>query len=359
MIKSRSLVRNLYSIIKAHNIFPNHMDFFYSFARYHWLKARGATTVRGIELAITYKCNYNCCYCSAADFNKNNELSFDEIKKLIDDASKMGLCLISITGGEPILRKDLNEIIAYAKTKKVSCTMFTNASLLTEAKARELKKAGLMRLLVTYYGGNSQTFDEFTNHLGDFNLVRENVERAKKIGLNIGIQIVPTEEELTNGGLEEKIAFSRKNGLTVNFNFPARCGAWKKNMSIPLTRDKFTKVYELFKESWVTNDTLNSLSGERECPAVKRVVYITAQGDVMPCAYVPISWGNIREKSILEIMQQMQQSPVYKKDYDHCIAGENPDWVNRYIDPVYDNPNFKHLPLSVAQHPMKDELKGI
>ena len=352
-------IRNLYSIAKSHNFFIGHTHFFGSMLKYHWLKSWGHTTIRGIELAITYRCNFNCVYCSAKDFERDNELTFCEIQRLLDDASKMGLCVLSITGGEPLLREDLVEIITYAKRKGISSTMFTNASLLTEDKVRELKKAGLLRLLVTYYGGDSRTWDSFTRSPIRLDQVQKNVQHAKRMGLHVSLQIVPDEEDLFRGGLENKIAFARENGLTVNFNFPARCGGWKHNKRVPLSQDKLTKVYELFKETWVTNDTLNSIWGKRECPAIKRVVYITAQGDVIPCAYVPITWGNIRKTPLKGIIRDMQSSPVYGKIYDHCIAGENPPWVNRYIDPIYENVDYGRLPIPVAHHPLKDELWGI
>jgi MoaA/NifB/PqqE/SkfB family radical SAM enzyme len=312
-----------------------------------------------MELAVTYKCNFECVYCSAVDFEQDKrELSFEEICKLFDDAYKMGLCVVSITGGEPMIREDLGAIIAYAKKKGISCTMFTNARLLTERKTIEYKKAGLLRLMVTYYGGDEDSFAKFTKQKNAFEQVQENVVRAKRMGLHVSLQIVPTEDDLVDGGLEEKVGFARKHGLSVNFNFPARCGGWKNNKRVPLSQDKFGKVYKLFSETWVTNDTLNSISGKRRCPAVKSVVYITAQGDVIPCAYVPLSWGNIRERALHDIIKDMQKSPTYGKAYDHCVAGENPEWVNRYIDPIYESTNFDKLPMNVKSHPRKEELWG-
>ncbi|MFX1437574.1 MAG: radical SAM protein, partial [Promethearchaeota archaeon] len=85
-----------------------------------------------MTFAVSYNCQCNCIHCSAGKhFRKDQkELTTEEAKKLIDEAQNLGVSIITFTGGEPLLREDIFELISYVDTKKAMPMMFTNGEFL-------------------------------------------------------------------------------------------------------------------------------------------------------------------------------------------------------------------------------------
>ncbi|MBU1178898.1 radical SAM protein [Patescibacteria group bacterium] len=91
---------------------------------------------------VTRRCNFNCSYCYVRD-NNAPEMTFEEMKLVIDKLKKMGCRMVAFMGGEPTLRKDLLDIIKYIRQKKMLSYLPTNGSLLTPQYIEELVQAGL------------------------------------------------------------------------------------------------------------------------------------------------------------------------------------------------------------------------
>ena len=88
-------------------------------------------------LELTYRCNNKCvhCYCNLPENDEHamqDELTTEEIKKLLDDLASMGSIWLLITGGEPLLRPDFEEIYLHAKKKGFLITLFSNGTLINE-----------------------------------------------------------------------------------------------------------------------------------------------------------------------------------------------------------------------------------
>ncbi len=94
------------------------------------------------NFAITPKCPCNCWHCSFSDRSKKDILSLDQLKKAIAGAQDLGASVIGLTGGEPLLRNDLEEIIASIDRRSMP-VMFTTGYKLTKERVKNLKKQGL------------------------------------------------------------------------------------------------------------------------------------------------------------------------------------------------------------------------
>jgi cyclic pyranopterin phosphate synthase len=134
------------------------------------LDAHGRT-LRDLRISVTNRCNFRCTYCMPKEvFDQNYPylahkelLSFEEITRLTNIFSTLGVEKIRLTGGEPLLRKNLEvliEMLAAVRTptdKKLDLTLTTNGSILRK-KAVALKAAGLQRLTVSLDGLNNDIF---------------------------------------------------------------------------------------------------------------------------------------------------------------------------------------------------------
>lgn len=142
--------------------------------------------LKEIRIELTQKCNLGCRYCYIEYLTKTNgkkEISFQEIKKVINEAMKQGLETVSLTGGEPFLRYDLvKKIIKFASDKGLKTGILTNAVLTNEDKIKELKKLGLDWIRISLDGSNEEINSLCRDRIG-FNNIIDTIKISKKLGL--------------------------------------------------------------------------------------------------------------------------------------------------------------------------------
>ena len=145
------------------------------------------------HLDLTYRCNNHCRHCwlwiPQGDPARNRELSFDEIRNIVDQARALGARCWSIFGGEPMLRPDFPEIFEYLTGKAVSYTLNTNGTLITPEIAHILKRKGAK--MVALYGATKETYDHVARHPGGFEKVMQGFRYLKEAGAGFIVQLIP------------------------------------------------------------------------------------------------------------------------------------------------------------------------
>ena len=138
---------------------------------------------------MTKRCNLRCihCYAGAGDGKKIRELTTKEAKEMIDDLASYKVPVLLFSGGEPLLREDLPELVAYATSKGIRAVVSTNGTLITKEKAKDLKTAG-----VSYVGisidGLEEVHDSFRRVQGAFKKTMEGIENCQKEGIKVGLR---------------------------------------------------------------------------------------------------------------------------------------------------------------------------
>jgi cyclic pyranopterin phosphate synthase len=199
-----------------------------------------------LRVSITDKCNLKCIYCTPTKgikrFKETEVLTDDEIIRFVRIACKQGLKKVRITGGEPLIRKNITKLVSAIKQTGIpELSLTTNGILLSEL-AGDLKKAGLDRVNISLDTFDPERYRGITKG-GDIRRVWKSIEEAERIGLSpLKINFVPIR------GLndDEILAFA---SLTFEHNYhvrfiefmPASCnGLWKK--------DKFVSSDEILKK---------------------------------------------------------------------------------------------------------------
>jgi radical SAM protein with 4Fe4S-binding SPASM domain len=124
-------------------------------------------------LELTARCNHNCRHCyinlpAGEKAAKGRELSFEEIKELVDEAVSLGALWCLITGGEPLLRGDFLDIYLYLKKKGLLISLFTNASLITKDHVELFKAYPPRNIEVCVYGATRKTYEGVTRTQGSY-----------------------------------------------------------------------------------------------------------------------------------------------------------------------------------------------
>lgn len=138
---------------------------------------------------ITRRCNLKCvhCYAHAKNIAFDNELSFGEGKILLDDLAEFGVPVMLFSGGEPLVRKDLPELAAYAVKKGMRAVISTNGTLITPQVAQTLKDIGLSYVGISL-DGMEEINDRFRGVEGAFRLALKGIENCKKAGIKVGLR---------------------------------------------------------------------------------------------------------------------------------------------------------------------------
>lgn len=149
---------------------------------------------------ITRRCNLSCphCYTAAATSEQAiPELSTEQCFRIIEDIAQLGAEIIGWTGGEPLLRRDLEELIAFAKSLGIRSSLTTNGLLLTESRAKSLKEAGLEAVQVSLDGSTPARNANIRKCLdSDFELVLNGVRNSQRLGMRTNLAMLLCAETL-------------------------------------------------------------------------------------------------------------------------------------------------------------------
>lgn len=152
---------------------------------------------------VTTRCNNDCVFCynvwKEDSKYPRKELSINEIKTLFDKVL-LGVPTSSIHlgGGEPLLRSDLEDIVSYFKSKKLSVSVSTNGVLLSEERAKSLVEAGVNRFEITLLSSNRVIHEEMCAHPGSYDKAQCAIINARKFKAYTSVAFVATKRNIDN-----------------------------------------------------------------------------------------------------------------------------------------------------------------
>ncbi|MFX0083192.1 MAG: radical SAM/SPASM domain-containing protein [Candidatus Hodarchaeota archaeon] len=320
-----------------------------------------------MTFAITYKCQCKCVHCSAGrHFKKDKkELSTEEAKKLIDDAQKLGVTIIAFTGGEPLMREDVFELISHVDKKKAMPIMFTNGQFLTDENVEKLAEAGLYSLFLSIDSPNPEEHNNLRGMPGLFETAIEGIKKVKSKGIFAGFSSYATRSGTEAGIYKTLHELAMELGLHNIILFDCvPTGNMLKDTSEMLTfelREKLHKysadvfknkiVPPLSSQAW-QNSVEAYLSGIG-CLAANIQYYASAYGDIAPCDFTPLSFGNIRDEPLKKIWMRMVKHPAFSHRSPFCRM-QNKEFRDIYINPI---PDDAYLPYEIKNLPSVDYRK--
>lgn len=132
-----------------------------------------------VYLELTERCPYNCVHCFCPRDSQEQEMSASEIKSYLDQLFELGTLFLTITGGEPLIRKDFDEIYVYAKKRGFLINLFTNAFLIDESKISLFREYLPYNIDITLYGRSKNTYETYVQKRHSFKIFCNNLEKLK------------------------------------------------------------------------------------------------------------------------------------------------------------------------------------
>jgi len=287
---------------------------------------------RLIAWELTDACNLACVHCRGASIPEPSpgELTTKEALDFVDQLLEY-MPIVILSGGEPLLRRDVFEIAGYASRKGLRVVLATNGTLVTPGVARKIKEAGVKRVSVSIDGATAETHDSFRGEPGAFQQAMRGIENLKREGVELQINttitnrnireipeiydlavkigaralhiflLVPTgrgrvEDEIPPEEYERVLHWFYDRQKEAELELKATCAPHYFRIVRQRAREEGVKIKP---KTGLEAMTKGCLGGSGFC-------FVSSTGDVFPCGYLPVLAGNIRKTPFREIWENSE-----------------------------------------------------
>ena len=297
-----------------------------------------------IAWEVTRACAYACVHCRADAMHTPhpNELNTEEALRLIDRLTEFGSPILIFTGGDPMMRKDLHELIAYAAQKGLRCSLTPTATALpTTTRLEKVRDAGIRRIALSLDAPRPEIHDEFRQVKGSWQRTMDILHRAQSIG--VSVQVNTTVAKHNVDILDEMVPFLQEVGAVQwSLFFLVPTGrAQAKNMISPEQHERvFNWLYDLSKNAPFDIKATAAPMYRRVAIERKRAeqdsgtpvtfqgagfqyadglnrptrgvndgngfLFISHVGDIQPSGFLPITAGNVRTDDVVDVYRHSQ-----------------------------------------------------
>jgi radical SAM protein with 4Fe4S-binding SPASM domain len=274
-------------------------------------------TAQGIPLSahldITWRCNERCVHCYL-DHDCKDEMNTAEIKDVIRQLAECGTFFLSISGGEPLLRRDCFEILEYARKLRFNVKLKTNAVMIGAKEAARLKQLGIEQVQISIYSDRPEIHDAITKLPGSLRRSLEAIRHLKEIGVKVSISNVLMKQNARSGMAVQRLAKELGVEFTIDPTITPMLNGDRSILNLGISKDELDEVFHT--EEFIGNvgefcapvsDVDDNVLEGYSCSAGHTLAYISPSGDVFPCVQFPMPCGNVRQKSFREIWYRSKE----------------------------------------------------
>jgi len=297
------------------------------------------------HIALTNKCSFNCWHCSKC-YREGEELSKDIWLQVVKKLQNMGICIIGFTGGEPLSNNNLEEIIT-AIDDRSTAILFTSGHGLTDKRAKSLKSAGLYYIAISLDHYTEEKHNKLRGRADAFDIAIKAIDTSLKNNFYTAVQLVVRKDMLNTEEMDRYIDFVTKLGVhEIRIIEPMPTGVLIKEKGDIFLKEpereflrgyhiKTNKKNNLTKIASFTYLENKNMYG---CGAGVQHMYIDAFGNVCPCDFTPLSFGNIKKDGFDIAYKRLRAH--FDKPRATCFIQDNIEKIR----PFFSN----NLPLKYA-----------
>jgi len=315
-----------------------------------WLEGEKKIETRKMNLldfAYSFECNFNCKHCCADFLQKQTiatKMQLQDVERVADEADKMGVFVFSLIGGEPLVWKDLDELVRVIDPKRFLISITTNGWLLNETMANHLVEIGVNKVNISIDSSIEEEHDAFRNRVGSLKQAIQAVKNGQKAGLNVQISVVATHQNIHTKGFLGVFELSKELGVGIDIQVATPSGKWLGNVDCLVNEEDANEINNL-KNLYplLRRDVFSTPDAMGGCPAVTNSLYIIPSGEVLPCLFIHITLGNILKESLSDIRERGLKIKELREYSPVCLAGEKCDFFDKYMINTFNHSTF---PLS-------------
>lgn len=286
-------------------------------------KPNKETTLYSAYVHVTNRCNLNCVGCYSMDDQRNNkeDLSFQDMKIILKALKKNGLQQLVISGGEPFVRKDLPDIVKYAKKNlgiEFICVI-TNGTLVTKETLENMK--GYVDIISVSIDGFSKEQPVFIRGIDIFDKVLDAIRRVQECGITASL--LPTIHSKNIQYMEKYQELAKELGCNISFSVMTN-NTDEPNEFVPDEDDLIILASKTMGTNIRIMDTpINAYSivCRKSCGAGKSIISVTATGDIYPCHMLhqpKLKMGNMLTDKLDDILKNSSYYSLNVHTFDTC-----------------------------------------
>lgn len=296
-------------------------------------KIKKGESIAIIQFQYDYTCNLRCEHCCVSKLRRKKRercFTIPDVKELSRQADEMGLAHLVITGGEPLMFAEFDELVRVIDPQKFYITSDTNGWYLDRERAKHLKNIGVDKIQLSLDSLSAREHDAFRRKNGSYERAVRAIDASLDAGLNIILATVVAKERVHSEEFIEFLEFAKRKGVGVFVTYAKPVGNWEDKLDILVTRDDMDYIRQLEKRYNVFTHLTPAYGMDLGCIAVKRMVSVTKYGDVMPCPYIHCSLGNFFNEPLKDIIERGLNIKYFGKYADTCLIAEDRRFINDY-----------------------------
>jgi len=253
--------------------------------------------------------------------------------EIINELKTLGTAIVGFTGGEPLLRQDLEGFLAAAKPE-LTTVLFTTGYQLDDARAKKLAETGVGSVVIGIESTNPKEHDLVRGKSGSYTEALAAIKACTNAGIYTAIETIGTREKIRNGELEKIYEQGRRlNVGEIRILSPVAVGLWAGCTEVMLRPEELTFLKEFhMRHNRLHNGPCVASSAYIEseimfgCNGGYHHLYIDAAGEVSPCDLTPLSFGNVTKESLQDIWRKMGK--YFLQPRSHCLMSDIATKIN-------------------------------
>jgi AdoMet-dependent heme synthase len=269
----------------------------------------------GVHLDLTWRCNERCVHCYL-DHDDQGEMTYDEIEDLLVQMADAGTFLLTLSGGEPMLRKDIFPIIRRARELTFNVKLKTNALLIKEKEAALIRELGVDTVQISVYSHRPEIHDAITKVPGSLQRTIAAIRFLVAQNLKVTIANVIMKQTRFDYPGVQALAAELGANFTIDPTITPHINGDRSLLRLNVSREDLREIM---------NDKTIAGSNEEDqfvavapgadedamdaipCSAGHSAAYVSPYGDVYPCVQFPLPSGNVRQQKFIDIWKNSPQ----------------------------------------------------
>jgi len=266
-----------------------------------------------VHLDLTWRCNERCVHCYL-DHDDAGELTFDEIDDLLEQLAQAGVLFLTLSGGEPLLRKDLFAIIRRARALSFNVKLKTNAILIKEPQVALIRGLGVDTVQISVYSHRPETHDAITKVPGSLARTIAAIRFLRAQELKVTVANVLMRQNRFDYPAVKKLAEELGATFTIDPTITPHINGDRSLLALNIGR---ADLKEVMRDETIVGDVgefcappapvTEEVLDELPCSAGHSACYISPYGEIYPCVQFPLSSGSIRSQKFIDIWKHSPQ----------------------------------------------------
>lgn len=323
-------------------------------------KAEKAKIPLAVHFDLTFRCNLHCIHCYLPESDRypasgyklelktrnRAELNREEIFNVLDQLAQCGTLFLNFSGGEIFIRRDILDIIEYARKKKFSVSLMTTGTIrFNEKVVDRLASIGIQAVDISLYSTEPEIHDAVTRTSGSFHKTIKAIEMLKEREIKLRLKCPLMKVNVRDFKNVVALAESHGTDWILDPNITERRNGDKEPTYLRIDEGELRQFYFYMlqrsndgkkeRPNGCPPDRCETPLNEAPCSASHSSCYISPYGDVQPCIEIPILCGNLRDRSFKEIWENSEEilkvRAIKRKDLKTCPECPIPEYCHRCV----------------------------